>query len=138
MLRLQLATCARLLTAAALSGGATRLHTAREVVAGEHYLEVVGDEGAHVAVGVANLVLRLVRLHHGEVGIGAFDRLVGRTVLLPPRSSKLRLLLEGGASLLHLGVCIGMTVTVGTIGLACLFLTDIVRMGIKNINLRKY
>nr|DAJ92937.1 MAG TPA: hypothetical protein [Caudoviricetes sp.] len=31
-----------------------------------------------------------------------------------------------------------MTVTVGTIGLACLFLTDIVRMGIKNINLRKY
>ena len=59
---------------------ATRLHATREVVAGEDDLEVVSDEGAHVAVRVANLVLRLVRLHHDEIGIGALDRLVGRTV----------------------------------------------------------
>lgn len=46
-LRLQLAT--GLLTAA-FSGGATGLHATREVVAGKDDLEVVGDEGAHVAV----------------------------------------------------------------------------------------
>ena len=83
-------------TAAAFSGGATRLHATREVVAGEDDLEVVGDEGAHVAVGGCKVAVY------------------------------------------YLGVSIVMTVKVGTIGLACLFLTDIVRMGIKNINLRKY
>lgn len=38
-------------TAAAFSGGVARLHATREVVAGEDDLEVVDDEGAHVAVG---------------------------------------------------------------------------------------
>ena len=83
-------------TAAAFSGGDTRLHATREVGAGEDDLEVVGAEGAHVAVG------------------------------------------GGKVAVYYLGVSIVMTVKVGTIGLACLFLTDIVRMGIKNINLRKY
>lgn len=46
-LRLQLS--ARLLTAA-FSGGATGLHATRKVVAGKHDLEVVGYEGARVAV----------------------------------------------------------------------------------------
>lgn len=50
-------------------GTATSRYASREVVAGEHNLEVVGDEGAHEAVGVANLVLRLVGLHHGEVNL---------------------------------------------------------------------
>ena len=76
-------------TAAAFSGGATRLHATREVVAGEEDLEVVGDERAHVAVG------------------------------------------GGKVAVYYLGVGIVMTMMVGTIGLACLFLTDIVRMGIK-------
>ena len=65
-LAIQLA--ARLLTTA----GATASHYATR--------EVVGDEGAHEAVMVADLVLRPVRLHHGEIDIGALDRLVGRTV----------------------------------------------------------
>lgn len=91
-LRLQLA--ARLLTAA-FSGGAAWLHATREVVAGKDDLEVVGDEGAHEAVRVADLVLRLVGLHHGEVSLRAFRRRSRRTVLLPPRRGKLRLLLEG-------------------------------------------
>lgn len=68
MLRLQLATCARLLTATR-GRAATSHYATREVVASEHHLEVVGDEGAHVAVGVADLVLRLVGLHHGEVSL---------------------------------------------------------------------
>ena len=46
------ATCSR----------AARLHATRDVVVGKHNLEVVGNERAHVAVRVANLVLRLVRL----------------------------------------------------------------------------
>ena len=46
-LRLQLA--ARLMTAA-FSGGATGLHATREVVAGKDDLEVVSNEGAHVAI----------------------------------------------------------------------------------------
>ena len=66
---LNLHLAARLLTAATFSGGAAGLHATREVVASEHDLEVVGDEGAHEAVGVADLVLRLVRLHHGEVSL---------------------------------------------------------------------
>ena len=111
---------------ATLSGGAAGLHATRDVVASEHDLEVVSDERAHVAVGVANLVLRLVRLHHGEVSLRALRRLVGRTVLLPPRSGKLRLLLEGGADGLLLGsVGIVMTVTVGTIGLTRLFVNTV-------------
>lgn len=91
-LRLQLA--AGLLTAA-FSGGAAGLHATREVVAGEHDLEVVGDERTKIAVRVANLVLRLVGLHHGEVSLRALRRRSRRTVLLPPRGGKLRLLLEG-------------------------------------------
>lgn len=39
-------------------------------------------------------MLRLVRLHHGEVSLRALRRLVGLTVLLPPSCGKLRLLLE--------------------------------------------
>ena len=81
-------------TAATFSGGAARLYATRDVVAGEDNLEVVGDERAHEAVGVANLVLRLVGLHHGEVSLRALGGLVGRTVLLPQRRRKLRLLLE--------------------------------------------
>lgn len=46
-LRLQLAS--RLL-ATTFSGGAAGLHATREVVAGKHYLEVVGDEGTHITV----------------------------------------------------------------------------------------
>lgn len=112
--------------AATFSGGAAGLHATRDVVAGEHDLEVVGDERAHVAVRVANLVLRTVRLHHGEVGIRALHRLVGRTVLLPPSRRKLRLLLEGGADgLLNLGFRVGITVTVGTIGLARLLINTV-------------
>ena len=67
-LRLQLA--AGLLTAA-FSGRAASHYATREVVAGKDDLEVIGDEGAHEAVRVANLVLRLVRLHHSEVGLCA-------------------------------------------------------------------
>lgn len=108
--------------AATFSGRAAGLHATRDIVAGKHDLEVVGDEGAHEAVGGANLVLRLVGLHHGEVSLRALGRLVRRAVLLPPRRGELRLLLEGGASLLLLGsVGIVMTVTVGTVGLARLF-----------------
>lgn len=88
-LRLQLA--ARLLTAA-FSGGAAGLHATREVVAGKDDLEVIGDEGAHVAVGVADLVLRLVRLHHGEVSLCALRRCSRRAVLLPQRGGELRFL----------------------------------------------
>ena len=56
-LRLQLA--ARLLTAA-FSCGAAWLHATREVVAGKDDLEVIGDEGTHEAVRVADFVLRLL------------------------------------------------------------------------------
>ena len=66
-LAIQLA--ARLLTTA----GATASHYATR--------EVVGDEGAHEAERVADLVLRLVRLHHGEVSLCALDRLVGRFII---------------------------------------------------------
>ena len=68
LLRLQLAT--RLLTAA-FSGGAAGLQATREVVAREDDLEVVGDEGAQIAVRIADLVLRLVGLHHGEISLRA-------------------------------------------------------------------
>lgn len=113
-LRLQLA--ARLLTAA-FSGGAAGLHATREVVAGKDDLEVIGDEGAHVAVGVADLVLRLVRLHHSEVSLRALRRRCRRAVLLPPRRGKLRFLFECGTDrLLNLGFRVGITVAVGTIG----------------------
>lgn len=87
-------------TAAAFSGGVARLHATCEVVAGDDDLEVVDDEGAHVAVGGGKVavyylgigmktgenwvLLRLVGLHHGEVSLGALDRRSGRTVLLPP------------------------------------------------------
>lgn len=61
-------------SAATLSNGAATLggrtsacgsrassrYATREVVASEHDLEVVGDEGAHEAVGVADFVLRLL------------------------------------------------------------------------------
>lgn len=87
-LRLQLAG----LLTAAFSGGAVGLHATREVVAGKDDLEVIGDEGAHEAVRVANLVLRLVGLHHGEVSLCALRRRSRRAVLLPPRGGKLRLL----------------------------------------------
>lgn len=46
-------------TATCGSRAASRYAT-REIVARKHYLEVVGDEGAHVAVRIANLVLRLL------------------------------------------------------------------------------
>lgn len=88
-LKLQLA--AWLLTAA-FSCGAAWLHATREVVAGKHDLEVVGDEGAHEAVRVADLVLRLVGLHHSEVSLRALRRRCRRAVLLPPRRGKLRFL----------------------------------------------
>ena len=88
-LRLQLA--AGLLTAA-FSGGAAGLHATREVVASKDDFEVIGDEGAQIAVGVADLVLRLVRLHHGEVSLRALGRRSRRAVLLPPRGGELRLL----------------------------------------------
>lgn len=75
---------ARLL-AATFGGGATASHYAAcEVVAGEDDLEVVGDERAHVAVGVAYLALRLVGLHQEYVGRGACGIVLGRAVLLPP------------------------------------------------------
>lgn len=113
-LRLQLA--AWLLTAA-LSGGAAWLHATREVVAGKDDLEVIGDEGAHVAVGVADFVLRLVGLHHSEVSLRALRRRCRRAVLLPPRRGKLRFLFECGTDrLLNLGFRVGITVAVGTIG----------------------
>lgn len=47
--------------AAALRGAAAGGYATRDVVASEDDLEVVGHEGAHVAVGVADLVLRLTR-----------------------------------------------------------------------------
>ena len=47
---LNLHLAARLLTATTFSGGAAGLHATREVVAGKHDLEVVGDEGTHIAV----------------------------------------------------------------------------------------
>ena len=69
-LRLYSAVAASLqATAATFGDGAASHYATREVVAREHDLEVVGDEGAHEAVGVANFVLRLVRLHHGEVSL---------------------------------------------------------------------
>ena len=105
--------------AATFSGGAARGHTASDVVASEHDLEVVGDKGAQIAVRIADFVLRLVRLHHGEVSIRALGRSGRWAVLLPPRRGKLRLLLESSANgLLLLGFRVRITVTVGTIGLA--------------------
>lgn len=113
-LRLQLA--ARLLTAA-FSGGAAWLHATREVVAGKEDLEVIGHEGAHEAVRVADFVLRLVGLHHSEVSLRALRRRCRRAVLLPPRRGKLRFLFECGTDrLLNLGFRVGITVAVGTIG----------------------
>ena len=47
-----------LTAATAFSGGATGLHAACEVVASEDDLEVVGDKGAQIAIGVADFVLR--------------------------------------------------------------------------------
>lgn len=47
--------------AAALRGAAAGDYATRDVVACKDDLEVVGDEGAHVAVGVVDLVLRLTR-----------------------------------------------------------------------------
>lgn len=111
---------ARLLAAATFSGGTARGHAACEVVAGEDDLEVVGDEGAHVAVGVAYLALRLVGLHQEYVGRGACGIVLGRAVLLPPDRRELRLLLEGGADgLLLFGVGVGEHMSVGAEGLAC-------------------
>lgn len=107
---------------AAAFGGAAGGHAACEVVAGEDDLEVVGDEGAHVAVGVAYLVLRLVGLHHGQVGIGALGQRGGRAVLPPPGGGELRLLLEGGADGLLLGsVGVVNHMPVGTVGFARAF-----------------
>lgn len=57
--------------AATFSGAATGGFTTRDVVTCEDDLQVIGHEGAHVAVGVADFVLRLVGFHHGEVSIGA-------------------------------------------------------------------
>nr|DAH90493.1 MAG TPA: hypothetical protein [Bacteriophage sp.] len=118
---------ARLLAAATFGGGAAASHYAAcEVVAGEDDLEVVGDEGAHVAVGVAYLVLRLVGLHYGKVSLGTLGRRGGRAVLPPPGRGKLSLLLEGGAYSLLLGsVGIVVTMTVGTIGLTRLFVDTV-------------
>lgn len=45
---------------AACGSRAASHYATREVVAGKENLEVVGDEGAHEAVGVADLVLRLL------------------------------------------------------------------------------
>lgn len=112
---------ARLLAAATFGGGAAASHYAAcEVVAGEDDLEVVGDDGAHVAVGVAYLALRLVGLHQEYVGRGAYGIVLGRAVLLPPDRRELRLLLEGGADgLLLFGVGVGEHMSVGAEGLAC-------------------
>ena len=90
-LRLQLAAG---LLAAAFGGGAAGGHATREVVARKDDLEVVGDEGAQIAVRISDLVLRLVRLHHGEVSLRALGRCGRWAVLLPPRRGKLRLLFE--------------------------------------------
>ena len=111
---------ARILTATFSGGAAASHYTACEVVAGEDDLEVVGDEGAHVAVGIAYLALRLVGLHHGKVSLCALSRRCGRAVLLPPDRRELRLLLEGGADgLLLFGVGVGEHMSVGAEGLAC-------------------
>ena len=92
-LTLRLYATARLLTTA---GASVSRYAAREVVAGEHDLEVVGDKGAQIAVRIADLVLRLVRLHHGNVSLRAIRRCGRWAVLLPPSRGKLRLLLKGG------------------------------------------
>lgn len=111
---------ARLLTAFFGGGAAASHYAACEVVAGEDDLEVVGDEGAHVAVGVAYLALRLVGLHQECVGRGACGIVLGRAVLLPPGGGELRLLLESGAdSLLLFGVGIMVHMPVGAESLAC-------------------
>lgn len=75
---------------------ATRDNASREVVAVEHDFHVVGHEGAQEGKRTANLVLRLKRLHDGEVSLGA--RRVGsrRAVLSPPRRCELRLFGEDG------------------------------------------
>lgn len=75
---------------------ATRDNTSREVVAVEHDFHVVGHEGAQEGKRTANLMLRLKRLHDGEVSLGA--RRVGsrRAVLSPPIRRELRLLGEDG------------------------------------------
>lgn len=108
--------------AATRGGAAARHYATREVVAGKDDLEVVRNERAHERVGIANLVLRLVSLHYGKVGGAAIGVAGGGLVLLPPGGGKLRLLLEGGAVLLlTLGVSIVITVAVGAVGLARLF-----------------
>ena len=92
-LTLRLYAAARLLTTA---GASVSRYATCEVVAGEHDLEVVGDEGAHEAVRIADFVLRLVRLHHGNVSIRTIRRCGRWAVLLPPSRGKLRLLFEVG------------------------------------------
>ena len=122
-LTLYLAAAARVLTAA---GAAAGHYAACEVVAGEDDLEVVGDKGAQIAVRIADLVLRLVRLHHGHVSIRAIRRCGRWAVLLPPRRGKLRFLLESGADgLLTLGVRIVNHMPVGTISLARAFVDTV-------------
>lgn len=69
-------------------------NAAREVGVGKHHLHVVGHERAHETVRVANLMLRLVRLHHRHVSFATIGRCGGRAVLLPPCRGKLRLLFE--------------------------------------------
>ena len=122
-LTLRLDAAARLLTTA---GASVSRYATCEVVASEHDLEVVGDKGAHEAVRIADLVLRLVRLHHGNVSIRAIRRCGRWAVLLPPSRGKLRLLLESGADgLLTLGVRIVNHMPVGTVSLARAFVNTV-------------
>ena len=122
-LTLRLYAAARLLTTA---GASVSRYATRKVVAREHDLEVVGDEGAHEAVRIADLVLRLVRLHHGNVSIRAIRRCGRWAVQLPPSRGKLRLLLKGGAdSLLTLGVRIVNHMPVGTISFTRAFVNTV-------------
>ena len=123
-LRLNLAAAASALAAA--GAAAAGHYAAREVVASKDDLEVVGDKGAHEAVRIADFVLRLVRLHHGNVSIRAIRRCGRWTVLLPPRRGELRLLLESGADgLLTLGVRIVNHMPVGTVSLARAFVNTV-------------
>lgn len=88
-LTLRLYASARILTAA---GASVSRYATCEVVSREHDLEVVGDERAHEAVRIADLVLRLVRIHHGNVSLRTIRRCGRWAVLLPPSRGKLRLL----------------------------------------------
>ena len=117
-LRLNLAAAA---SALASAGAAAAGHyAAREVVASKDDLEVVGDKGAHEAVRIADFVLRLVRLHHGNVSIRAIRRCGRWAILLPPRRGKLRLLREVGlCHLLFLTVRLHASMIPCRIHLAC-------------------